>query len=55
MGDLRDQLLGDGLVPLQSALGPLPAERRWIGYEMGHLDLLHRREVYEKLREWLAG
>ena len=55
MGDVRDRVLGDGLVPLWSALGPVPAERQWIGYEMGHLDLLHRREVYEKLREWLAG
>jgi hypothetical protein len=54
-GDVRDRLLGDGLVPVPSALGlTLPAGRRWIGYEMGHLDLLHRREVYEKLREWLA-
>ena len=55
MGDVRDRVLGDGLVPLWSALGPVPAERQWIGYELGHLDLLHRREVYEKLREWLAG
>jgi hypothetical protein len=55
-GDARDRLLGDGLVPLHSALSlPLPADRQWIGYGMGHLDLLHRREVYEKLREWLAG
>ena len=54
-GDVRDRLLGDGLVPLGSALGlPLPADRQWIGYEMGHLDLLHRREVYETLRGWLA-
>lgn len=62
-GDVRDRLLGDGLVPVWSALGlhadpalslPLPLERQWVGYEMGHLDLLHRREVYEKLREWLT-
>jgi hypothetical protein len=62
-GDVRDRLMGDGLVPVRSALGQhadpalslqLPAERQWIGYEMGHLDLLHRRDVYEKLRDWLA-
>lgn len=63
-GDLRDQLLGDGLVPLSSALGDhadpdlalaLPAAHRWVGYEMGHLDLLDRREVYEQVRGWLAA
>jgi len=55
--------LGDGLVPLASALGrnrdPARAlhfakDRQWIGYEMGHLDLLSRPEVYARLREWLA-
>jgi pimeloyl-ACP methyl ester carboxylesterase len=62
-GSLRDQLLGDGLVPLDSALGchvdpsltvPFPATQQWIGYRMNHVDLLHRREVYEQLRHWLA-
>ena len=62
--DLRDQLLGDGLVPLHSALGqhatphlamPLPASQQWIGYAMNHLDVLHRREVYEQMRRWLAA
>ena len=51
------------LVPLASALGrnrdPARAlhfakDRQWIGYEMGHLDLLSRPEVYARLREWLA-
>lgn len=60
---LKTQLLGDGLVPLNSALGyhknpelalPIPPSRQWIGHTMGHLDLLHRREVYEQLRLWLA-
>ena len=55
--------LGDGLVPLASALGrhrdPARAlhfakDRQWIGYEMGHLDRLSRPEVYARLREWLA-
>ena len=62
-GDLRDRLLGDGLVPLDSALGrhnnparnlAFPAERQWIGYGMNHLDLLNRPEVFAQLRQWLA-
>jgi len=57
-------LLGDGLVPVASALGDhrdparalaIPAERRWIGYGMGHLDLLDRPDVYAQIREWLAA
>jgi pimeloyl-ACP methyl ester carboxylesterase len=63
-GDLRDQLLGDGLVPLHSALGyhkvpsqavPFPESQQWIGYDMNHLDLLDRREVYERMRQWLVS
>ena len=55
--------LGDGLVPLASALGrhhdparalQFPQDRQWIGYAMGHLDLLSRPEVYDRLRQWLA-
>jgi pimeloyl-ACP methyl ester carboxylesterase len=54
---------GDGLVPLPSALGQherrelclaFPEEHRWIAFETGHLELLTRREVYERLRSWLA-
>ncbi|NOK57974.1 MAG: Triacylglycerol esterase/lipase EstA, alpha/beta hydrolase fold [Chloroflexi bacterium AL-W] len=63
-GDLRNQLLGDGLVPLQSALGihqepqrtiAFPDEHQWIGYEMHHMDVLYRREVYTQMRHWLVG
>lgn len=62
-GGLKGRLLGDGLVPLASALGQhpdvtralaFPAERRWVGYGMNHLDLLSRPEVYARLKEWLA-
>ncbi len=62
-GDLKDRLLGDGLVPLDSALGRHPdpqrtlafsAERQWVGHGMNHLDLLSRAEVHEQLRRWLA-
>ena len=60
---LGDKLVGDGLVPLDSALGrhtdrrhslSFARERRWIGTGMGHLELLHRPEVYARLRGWLA-
>ena len=61
-GDFRDRALGDGIVPLISALGvhedprftlSLPEHRRWVGYEMNHLELLNRQEVYQQIRVWL--
>jgi len=61
-GDLAERLLGDGLVPLASALGKhkeasrqlaFAKDRQWIGHGMNHLDLLDRREVYEQIRRWL--
>ena len=61
---LKDTLLGDGLVPLRSALGEhedpgrsleIPASRKWAGYGLGHFDLLDNREVYERIREWVIG
>jgi hypothetical protein len=61
-GDLKDRVLGDGLVPLASALGHhvdpkrslgFAGDRQWIGYGMSHLDLLSRPEVYAHLRGWL--
>jgi hypothetical protein len=60
----RDALLGDGLVPVASALGEhadsaldlgLPAERRWVGRGMHHFELLGRPEVYAQLRARLAA
>jgi pimeloyl-ACP methyl ester carboxylesterase len=62
-GDAKDRILGDGLVPLASALGrhinpertlPIPEANQWIGYGMNHLDLLGRAEVYAQIRQWLA-
>lgn len=59
---LSERLIGDGLVPLDSALGrhrdtsrtlAIPKDRQWIGYRMGHLDLLNHPEVYAQLRTWL--
>ncbi|GMV19244.1 MAG: hypothetical protein AMXMBFR56_74680 [Polyangiaceae bacterium] len=54
---------GDGLVPVESALGrharpeltlAFPDAHQWTGEGIGHLDLLDRAEVYEKLRAWLS-
>jgi pimeloyl-ACP methyl ester carboxylesterase len=56
-------LIGDGLVPLKSALGDhinprlgldFPDAHRWIGHQMNHMDLLRRKEVYERIRQWLS-
>jgi pimeloyl-ACP methyl ester carboxylesterase len=61
---LRDRLLGDGLVPVESALGqhkephrslPIPESNQWIGRNMNHFDLLSRREVYEQIALWLGS
>lgn len=57
------RLPGDGLVPVNSALGrhesaaltlPIPASRRGICYGLNHLDLLSSREVYDQIHRWLA-
>ncbi|MEG1833159.1 MAG: alpha/beta hydrolase [Burkholderiaceae bacterium] len=60
---VRARLIGDGLVPVASALGRHrnPARRLafapdhvWIGHGLGHFDLLDSPEVYTRLRDWLA-
>jgi hypothetical protein len=62
-GLLADRLIGDGLVPLRSALGQHDDPRRelefgsdsqWIGYRMNHLDLLRSPRVNRQLLEWLS-
>ncbi|MEO8523551.1 MAG: alpha/beta fold hydrolase [Caldimonas sp.] len=54
--------LGDGLVPLASALGDhpvaamslkVPKSRRLVVTSANHWDLLDRADVYAKLRDWL--
>ncbi len=61
-GALKGRILGDGLVPLASALGQhaivkrsltFPKSRQWVGYEMNHMDLLDRQNVYRRIRKWL--
>jgi pimeloyl-ACP methyl ester carboxylesterase len=54
---------GDGWVPVDSALGRhkdpardlgFPPDHRWIGYGMGHFDLLDDAAAYERIRRWLV-
>jgi hypothetical protein len=63
-GELSDQLLGDGLVPLDSALGrhkqatrtlAFDAGREWVGQGLSHLDLLGHADVGAQLRAWLLA
>jgi pimeloyl-ACP methyl ester carboxylesterase len=61
---VSERLIGDGLVPLDSALGrhrdpaktlDVPSQCQWVARGTGHLDLLSRPEVYRQLRQWLGG
>ena len=63
-GKLSDRLIGDGMVPLASALGrhANPAlslrfddARVWVAHGTNHLDLLSRRAVYARIKDWLAA
>jgi hypothetical protein len=62
-GGLNDNLVGDGLVTVSSALGrhkdpardlAIPQDRQWIGCAMNHFDLLDRAEVYDQIESWLT-
>ena len=62
-GGLHDRLLGDGLVPVHSALGrhrepyralSISGDHQWVGRTMNHFELLSRRDVYEQMRLWLS-
>jgi pimeloyl-ACP methyl ester carboxylesterase len=61
---LSDRLLGDGLVPLRSALGQhddaertllFPDSSQKTVYKTGHMELLHCSEVNDQLIAWLTG
>jgi len=63
-GELRETLLGDGIVPLDSALGrhrlasrclQFAADRQWVGQGIDHIGLLHSDEVLAQLRGWLLS
>jgi hypothetical protein len=62
-GELRGKLVGDGLVPLQSALGQhadaqralnIPPERTQVLYNTSHLALLESQAACEQLQRWIA-
>jgi hypothetical protein len=51
----------DGIVPLDSALGrharpelTLAFDDTWIGFGMGHVEVLERPEMHAVLRQWLS-
>lgn len=63
LGSVRSRVLGDGLVPLASALGEhrqpdlnlgVPETQRLVVCAANHWDLLDRAEVCTALRDWLA-
>lgn len=60
---MQAQVVGDGLVPLKSALGihpdpryalPIPEEHRWVALETNHLELQTSPEVYKRIKTWLS-
>lgn len=61
---LARRLIGDGLVPLDSALGrhadrrrrlAFPAGHSWVAYGTGHLGLLASDAAFRRVGHWLAG
>ncbi|MBC7436584.1 MAG: alpha/beta hydrolase [Bdellovibrionales bacterium] len=60
---VRNKVLGDGLVPVDSALGQHPRASHSLGFppdntrvlpHMNHFDLLSRDEVYQQILDWLS-
>ncbi len=60
---MADEFIGDGLVPLDSALGrhadparqlAFAPEQQWVGDGIDHLQQLYSAEVYAQLRNWLT-
>ena len=61
---LKEALVGDGLVPLRSALGQhdeaphcldFPLANQWTAYGTHHMDLLKRPEVTAQVLNWLTA
>ena len=62
--EIHGQFVGDGLVPLKSALGQhqdkkralnIPLGRQRVFYGMNHMQLLDSKEVCAQLHEWIAS
>ena len=60
---VSEKLTGDGLVPLDSALGrsanpdrmlAFPESHQWIGFETRHNELLGHPGVFAQIRDWLT-
>ena len=60
---LADRLVGDGLVPLRSALGQhdnaqqylaFEKDSQWIVYQTNHIELLSSQAVSSQIIEWLS-
>jgi len=63
VGGVRSRLIGDGLVPVASALGEhrdpklslkVPPSLRYVATAASHWDLLSRADVYAQLKAWLS-
>lgn len=61
---IGDQLVGDGLVTLNSALGrhrnadlnlSFPETHQRIARDMNHMDLLNQQKVYETIKQWVES
>ena len=61
-GDLKDQLVGDGLVSVRSALGQhddlrhalgFAADHQWVVAGVSHMDLIKLPEIATYLQRWL--
>jgi len=59
---LGERIIGDGLVPLHSALGHhkqpalklnFPQEHQWVGRGIHHFELLSDQTIYRQIRYWL--
>lgn len=63
-GSVANAIATDGLVQMTSALGQhedaaqtlrFGRDRKWIARQTGHLDLLSRQDVYERVASWLEA
>ena len=60
---LANDIVGDGLVSIESALGihkdknlnlNISKEHHWVGRNISHMQLLSDKEVYEVIKNWLT-
>ena len=64
VGKKAGDLFGDGMVPVNSALGrhedpaltlAFAPSRQWVGYGVNHWELLSQPAVYKQIRRWIAS